>query len=64
MILNVAPSGRVSKTLNTIQALIAKGEARISEHGYDELAEDNLMVGELLAGVAAAVVVEDYPDLY
>lgn len=43
-------------------ALITLGEVRISEHGYDALADDGLTVDELLAGVASGVVVEEYPD--
>lgn len=42
--------------------LIAAGDIRVSEHGYDALADDGLTVDELLAGVADAVVVEEYPD--
>lgn len=42
--------------------LIKAGEVRISEHGYDELAEDELTARELLAGIPEAVVVEEYPD--
>lgn len=34
----------------------------MSEHGYDELAEDALTVREVVAGVADSVVVENYPD--
>jgi hypothetical protein len=33
---------------------------RISEHGYDELMEDDLTVGELLDGIAHATLVEEY----
>jgi hypothetical protein len=43
-------------------ALIDSGDVRISEHGYDALADDGLTVEELLAGVATAVVVEEYPE--
>jgi hypothetical protein len=43
-------------------ALIAAGDVRVSEHGYDALADDGLTVDELLAGVPAAIVVEEYPD--
>jgi hypothetical protein len=35
---------------------------RISEHGYNELAEDGLTVRELLAGVPEAVWAEEYPN--
>jgi hypothetical protein len=34
----------------------------ISEHGYDELAEDGLTARELLEGVPAVIVVEEYPN--
>lgn len=45
-----------------ILSLVASGEVRISEHGYDELADDGLTAREVLAGVSNAVVVEEYPD--
>ena len=37
----------MSQTLQLIQQLIARGEIRISEHGYDELAADNISVQDL-----------------
>jgi hypothetical protein len=52
----------VSTILDAIIALVASGEARISEHGYDQLAEDEIAVGDILSGVGEAVVVEDYPE--
>ena len=52
----------MSETLDLVKQLIARGEIRISEHGYDELAADGLSVSEILAGVGAAQVVEDYPQ--
>lgn len=48
-------------TFERIKALIASGEVRISEHGYDELAEDDLTAREVVEGVEQAVLVEDYP---
>lgn len=42
--------------------LIKAGDIRVSEHGYDALADDGLTVDELLASAAAAVVVEEYPE--
>ncbi len=51
----------VSSTLALVQNLVARGEVRVSDHGYDELAEDGLMAREVVAGLADAVAVEDYP---
>ncbi|WP_404419166.1 DUF4258 domain-containing protein [Marinospirillum sp.] len=45
-----------------IKNLVGSGEVRISEHGYDELAEDELGVGQILKDVPNALVVEEYPD--
>ena len=52
----------MSKTFDTIQVLIAEGNVRISEHGYDELATDGLLARELVEGMEAAEVIEDYPN--
>jgi hypothetical protein len=41
--------------------LVENGEIRVSEHGYDELAEDGLTAREVVAGLKDAVLVEDYP---
>ena len=51
-----------SETLERVLRLVGQGEVLISSHGYDELADDQIPVREILAGVAAAVVVDDYPD--
>ncbi len=52
----------VSDTLIMVQKLVAEGKVRISEHGYDELADDNIFAIDVLDGVDAAVAVEDYPQ--
>lgn len=52
----------MSHTFKKIIELIKKGEIRISDHGYDELAEDDLLVKDIMAGVQHGKVVEDYPD--
>ena len=45
-----------------IQVLVSLGDVRISEHGYDELADDGLTAREVVAGIGQAKVVEEYPD--
>jgi Domain of unknown function (DUF4258) len=52
----------MSNTLREVQLLAARGEVRISAHGYDELADDDIFVAEILDGLPAAVLVEDYPE--
>jgi hypothetical protein len=52
----------MSDTLKAVRRLIESGEVRISEHGYDEMAEDGFTVTEILEGIDGAKVVEDYPD--
>lgn len=45
-------------------ALVERQEVLISEHGYNELAADDILVKDLMAGLSDAVVVEDYPDYH
>ncbi len=52
----------MSDTLRRIVDLVQAGEVLISAHRYDELAADGILAGDVLAGVPAAVLVEDYPD--
>jgi hypothetical protein len=52
----------LSQTLTQIQELVSRGAVRISDHGYDELAKDSILVIDVLDGIVNAVVVEDYPD--
>jgi len=49
-------------TLERIQTLVARNEVRVSLHGAEELAADHVQVRDVIAGVAKAVMVEDYPD--
>jgi hypothetical protein len=52
----------VSDTLARVQTLVASGEVRISDHGYDELAADGIVTEVVIGGVMTAKVVEDYPN--
>jgi hypothetical protein len=51
----------VSETLSQIKKLAVSGDVRISAHGYDEMAEDDIGVRAVLAGIQSAALVEDYP---
>ena len=51
----------MSNVLARVQGLAAVGEAQASLHGSRELAADGIMLDEVLAGLTAAIVVEDYP---
>jgi hypothetical protein len=52
----------MSKTLELVLDLIKQKKVLISDHGYDQLAEDDIFVGEILDGATEAIMVEDYPD--
>lgn len=47
---------------NSILLLIKKGDLRVSDHGYDELANDGISVREILNSISDAVIVEEYPN--
>jgi len=48
-------------TFEKILRLIRDGKLRISEHGYDEIADEGILVRELVANVGEAIIVEEYP---
>jgi hypothetical protein len=41
----------VSDILNNIAGLVSRGEVRISDHGYDELAADGIFVRDIIEGI-------------
>jgi len=49
----------MSQTLELVKALAVRGEAKISDHGYDELAADGIFVRDIVSGLASAQLVED-----
>ena len=52
----------MSKTFEMILQLVQQDQILVSDHGYDELAEDDIFIKDIMAGVKKGVVVEDYPD--
>ena len=52
----------MSETLTQIKTLVARGEVKVSDHGYDELAADGIRVRDIIAGMPNAELLEDYPD--
>ena len=52
----------MSETFNHVLNLVEHGEIQISDHGYDELAADDIFLRDIIEGVTNAVVVEDYPE--
>lgn len=52
----------MNKIFELILDLIDRKEVLVSDHGYDELAEDDILVREVLDSASEATIVEDYPD--
>ena len=54
----------MSETFRTVRLLVRRGEVQISRHGFRELAADDILLDELVAGIETALVIEDYPDFF
>lgn len=52
----------MSETLEPIRELVQRGEVRISDHGYDELAADGIFARDVISGLPNAELIEDYPE--
>ena len=50
--------------ISRIRALVAAGNVQVSEHGYDELANDDIVVRDVVEAFAKATVIREYPDYY
>ena len=51
----------MSAILEQIRALVARGEVRVSLHGYEELAADDVPVRDIIDGLTTAETIEEYP---
>ncbi|MDP2861615.1 MAG: DUF4258 domain-containing protein [Desulfobacterales bacterium] len=52
----------MSEIWDRVLELIQQRDVRISEHGYDELANDDITVREIISGSDKAFIIEEYPD--
>ena len=52
----------MSAALLIIRINVQAGRIRVSQHGMQELTDDTILLPEVIAGLASAAVVEDYPD--
>ncbi len=52
----------MSETFDKICVLVERGEVKVSDHGYDEMSDEEILAREVLAGVAEGIVVEEYPS--
>jgi hypothetical protein len=52
----------MSELLRRIQTLVMSGDFHVSDHGFDELMKDGILIEDAVSGIAAAVLVEDYPE--
>lgn len=54
----------MSETLKHVQDLVGEQKILISEHGYDELASDQILVQDVIDGVGEAIEIEDYSNYH
>lgn len=52
----------MSNTFYKIKELVSKKKIKISSHGYDELAEDNIFIKDILENIKEAIIIEDYQE--
>lgn len=54
----------MSTLLTSIQELVGGGRIRVSAHGFEELASDDITLAELIDSLPEAVIVEEYQDYH
>jgi hypothetical protein len=51
----------VSETYDKVRALLERREVRVSDHGYDEISDEDILARDVAASVFDGIEVEDYP---
>jgi hypothetical protein len=51
----------MTETFRRVQTLVLAGDVHVSDHGFEELRKDDILVDDVIDGIAAAIVVEEYP---
>jgi len=46
----------MSKTFEKIKELAKRNEIKVSDHGYDEIAEDGIFIKDIIAGVNNGII--------
>ena len=54
----------MSEILRRVQTLVLAGDVEVSEHGFEELSRDDILIDDVVAGIASAVLAEDYRDRF
>jgi hypothetical protein len=52
----------MSRTFELILDLIKRQNVVVSDHGYDQLGEDDIFVRDILNGASEARIIENYRD--
>jgi hypothetical protein len=52
----------MSETLRRVQTLVLAGDVHVSDHGLEELEKDDILLFDVVDGIATAVAVEDYRE--
>jgi len=50
----------MSETLRRVQTLVMVGDYRVSDHAYEELRKDAILISEVIVGITTAELVEEY----
>jgi hypothetical protein len=48
----------MSRTFEKVRALVQRAEVRISDHGYDEMSDENILARDVLASVFNGIVLK------